>query len=147
MVSRLFSVGVSFAKIAMSSSRGAFNSSGSPSHAVDASPQQRQLFSDDAPAVLASAPPEAVRHFLETPAGPAHCAQLERGPGVPVDPAVEALAALASDPMQAVRGSRAGAVIFVVVKAHLSIRNVGCVGDGRLRPSSPGWGGVVARQS
>jgi hypothetical protein len=141
VVSRLFSVlSVSFAKIAMSSSRGAFNSSGSPSHAVDASPQQRQLLSDDAPAVLASAPPEAVRHFLETPAGPAHCAQSG------VDP-VEALATLASDPVLAVRGSRAGAVIVIVVKAHMSIRNVGCVGDGRLRPRSPGWGGVVARQS
>ncbi len=142
MVSRLFSVGVSFAKIAMSSSRGAFNSSGSPSRAVDASPQQRQLLSDDAPAVLASAPPEAVRHFLETPAGPAHCAQSGVDPGP-----VEALATLASDPMQAVRGSRAGAVIVIVVKESMSIRNVGCVGDGRLRPRSLGWGGVVARQS
>jgi hypothetical protein len=82
----------------MSTSDGEPDSSGSPRLAPNASQQQaHQSWSDDGPAILASAHPDAVTDFLQLAQDREAAFLHARWKGV------EALAAMAADPVQAVR--------------------------------------------
>jgi hypothetical protein len=87
-----------FDSTSMSTSDGEPDSSASPRLAANASPQQaHQSWRDDGPAILASAHPDAVTDFLQLAQDREAAFLHARWKGV------EALAAMAADPVQAVR--------------------------------------------